>query len=459
MLSTIKVNSKPLSIISKLYVWSILLESFLYFVLTHPSTFGFGASVARILQIVVILYLVLKINNEHLLQVINPFSLFNYKFSLYFLYTIIVSIVAYIFYEYDLAANFRLEAVKRQLFEFIVQLYYFIYFAVLPRFFITSRRGVEYFFKVFFITFFLTVFVGILDLLYYDFLGENLLSRQVWENVGVGFRFHGFNGEPRDAYVYLVLSVSLFAMYSIWKQQSLSKILMTFIAFLIIMTQSFSFIIGMIILAALLPVYYAKYNNMKINILILFGYFVSVFIIVIASLYSYRLGLYFKAFPSLYFNLSHGLFLKGVLQYQMVNIIPIWDIWLKLASYNPFPLLFGHGSGSSFVVNNAYLMVIWEDTELDIINPHAQIIRSIYEYGIVGTLLFISFLISPFKKNMIRVEDFKKFIFITLLVLAAFFSHRVVAPYILFGIASVIFPLIRNESINIANQSKIFNQK
>ena len=60
---------------------------------------------------------------------------------------------------------------------------------------------------------------------------------------------------------------------------------------------------------------------------------------------------------------------------------------------------------------------------------------------------------------MIRVEDFKKFIFITLLVLAAFFSHRAVAPYILFGIASVIFPLIRNESINIANQSKIFNQK
>ena len=69
MLSTIKVNSKPLSIISKLYVWSILLESFLYFVLAHPSTFGVGVSVARILQIVVILYLVLKINNKNFLKV------------------------------------------------------------------------------------------------------------------------------------------------------------------------------------------------------------------------------------------------------------------------------------------------------------------------------------------------------------------------------------------------------
>ena len=86
----------------------------------------------------------------------------------------------------------------------------------------------NYFFKVFFITFFLTVFFGILDLLYHDFLGENLLSRQVWENVGVGFRFHGLNGEPREAYVYLVLSISLFVMYSIWKQQTLSKILMAF---------------------------------------------------------------------------------------------------------------------------------------------------------------------------------------------------------------------------------------
>jgi len=459
MLKTIKVNSRPLNIFSKLYIWSILLESFLYFILAHQNTTIVGFSVARILQIVVLLYLVSKINNKHLLKVINPLSLFNFKFSLYFLYTIILSIVGYIFYEYNLAANFRAEAVKRQLFEFIVQLYYFIYFAVLPRFFITSKKGVEYFFKVFFITFFLTVFFGVLDLFSVYFLGENLLSRQIYEDVGVGFRFHGLNGEPRDAYVYLVLSVSLFVMYSIWKQQKLSKILMVFIAFLILFTQSMSFIIGMLILITLLPLYFAKYNNIKINILIFFCFCVFALIVAIASFYSYRLGIYFDAFPDLYLNLSQGLYTEGILHHQMVNIIPIWDIWLKLSEYNPIPLLFGHGTGSSSVVNNAYLMVLWGDTEYGVLNPHAQIIRTIYDFGIVGILLFISFLISPFKKNMIRVSDYKKFIFVTILVLSAFFSHRAVAPYILFGIASVIFPFIRNESINIANQSKMFNQK
>ena len=111
------------------------------------------------------------------------------------------------------------------------------------------------------------------------------------------------------------------------------------------------------------------------------------------------------------------------------------------------------------MVNNAYLIIPWGDTELSTANPHAQIIRNIYEGGIVGTILFISLFLSPFKKNLIRNEDYKKFIFVMLLVLSAFLSHRNVAPYILFGIASVIFPLMRNEFNNTVNHSKIFDQK
>jgi len=338
-----------------------------------------------------------------------------------------------------------------------VQLYYFIYFAIFPRFFINSKKGIEYFFKVFFITFSITVFFGILDLFMVHYAGENLISRALNEDVGVGFRFHGFNGEPRDAYVYLVLSVSVFAMYSIWRQQKLSKILMVFIAFLIMMTQSFSFLIGTAILMTLLPLYYAKYNKAKVNILIFFGYFVSLFFIAIASSYSYRFGLYFDAFQVLAYNLHNGLFTIGSLEGQMVNIIPIWDIWLKLSGYNPIPLIFGHGFGSASVVNNAYLIIPWGDTELGTANPHAQIIRTIYESGIIGGILFVSLFLSPFKKNMIRKEDYRKFIFVMLLVLSAFFSHRMVAPYVLFGIASVIFPLMRNEFTNTVKHPKILD--
>ena len=446
-------------VISKIFVWSIILESFLYFLLVHQKVTIVGLHVSRLLQIIVVLYLFSKIININLLKILNPFSLFNYKFSLYFLYMIIISIFGFVLYDYDLASVHRDKAITRQLFEFIVQLYYFIYFAILPRFFINSKKGVEYFFKIFFITFFITVFFGILDLLMVYYAGESLISRSIHDGVGVGFRFHGFNGEPRDAYVYLILSVSLFAMYSIWRQQKLSKILMVFIAFLITMTQAFSYIIGMAILIALLPLYYAKYNSIKQNILFFFGYFVSIFLIVVASSYSYRFGLYFDAFGVLWYHLNNGIFTVGVLEGQMVNIIPIWDIWLKLSSYNPLPFLFGHGFGSSSVVNNAYLIIPWGDTELSTANPHAQIIRTIYEGGIVGSLLFISIFFSPFKKNIIRKEDYRKFIFVMLLVLSAFFSHRTVAPYILFGIASVIFPLMKNEFMDSVNHSKIFDKK
>jgi len=108
-------------------------------------------------------------------------------------------------------------------------------------------------------------------------------------------------------------------------------------------------------------------------------------------------------------------------------------------------------------VNNAYLIIPWGDTELGTANPHAQIIRTIYESGIIGGILFVSLFLSPFKKNMIRKEDYRKFIFVMLLVLSAFFSHRMVAPYVLFGIASVIFPLMRNEFTNTVKHPKILD--
>lgn len=459
MTSSMGVNYKIQFLISKLYVWSIILESFLYFIFLHQSVSIVGIGLSRILQVIVILYLLTKIFNRHLINVVNPFSLFNSKFSLYFLYMIAVSVFGFVIYEYDLNDVHRTKAINRQLFEFVVQLYYFFYFAALPRFFIRNKKGVDYFFKVFFITFFLTVCLGVVDLLSVYFLGENLISRHIYDGVSVGFRFHGINGEPRDAYVYLVLSVSIFVMYGIWKQQKISKILIVLITFLIILTQSMSFIIGLLIFAALIPLYFARYNGLKKNASILFWYFVFLSLMFYVASFSSRLEIYFDAFPNLFSNLNQGLYTEGILHHQMVNIIPVWDLWLKLYNFNPIPLLFGHGIGSSSVVNNAYLMVIWGDTEYGVLNPHAQIIRSIFEVGIVGIVLFISVFFSPFKKRLIRNEEYKKFIFSMLLVLAAFFSHRAVAPYILFGIASVIFPLLRNQSTYKENHSKIFEPK
>jgi hypothetical protein len=206
-------------------------------------------------------------------------------------------------------------------------------------------------------------------------------------------------------------------------------------------------------------VYYAKYNTIKQNIMIFFGYFMFIFFGIFIASFSYRFGLYYEAFGELWYHLNNGIFTVGTLEGQMVNIVPIWDLWLKLSAYNPIPLLFGHGYGSASVVNSSYLMIPWGDPVYEVSNPHSQVIRNIFEGGIVGTLLFISLFLSPFKKIIIRKEDYKKFILVMLLVLSAFFSHRTVAPFVLFGMASVIFTLIRNEFMNKANYSKILDKK
>ena len=83
-------------------------------------------------------------------------------------------------------------------------------------------------------------------------------------------------------------------------------------------------------------------------------------------------------------------------------------------------------------------------------NPHAGIIRSLYETGIIGTLLFIAVFLTPIKNMYMNNNINSKLIIFMLLMLGMYFAHRSAIPYIFLGIALVV---LNNKSITSSSTS------
>ena len=80
----------------------------------------------------------------------------------------------------------------------------------------------------------------------------------------------------------------------------------------------------------------------------------------------------------------------------------------------------------------------------EMINPNANIIRSLYETGVIGTLLFIAVFLTPIKKMYMNDNIHSKLTIFMLLMLGMYFAHRSAIPYIFLGIVLVV---LKNKSI------------
>ena len=96
---------------------------------------------------------------------------------------------------------------------------------------------------------------------------------------------------------------------------------------------------------------------------------------------------------------------------------------------NILPLLIGTGLGTSSVINNFYMMEVNMIT-----NPNANLVRMLYDVGIVGMLFLIKAFIYPIDRLNINIELKLKLLFITLFIVGAYFGHRSVAPFLFLGI-------------------------
>jgi hypothetical protein len=220
------------------------------------------------------------------------------------------------------------------------------------------------------------------------------VPRHLSDGTTVGFRFHGIAGEPRDAFSYLMLCLGMFALRDIWEDKK--KLTLFWIVFIVItamLTQSFSGLIGIAFFSFLLFIFYFPKASLKVKLLSIFFVLLAAVSIYINFLVSPRLLRYYEELFWLYSLLDEGLSLEEtVYQLVMNNVYPIWHLWLQIREFEFLPFIIGNGLGSVSVVNNYYMELA------GIINPNAFIIKSLYETGVIGTLLFIAAFLTPIKK-------------------------------------------------------------
>jgi hypothetical protein len=431
---------------TKLYIWSLIFESLLYFALGSQQNTGINTSVGRVLQSVTIILLIGYFLIRKDLKFPNPFSGHFNWFTFLFLFSVLSAFLGiftggYSFrnagnYNADFATSvvsrFLRSAYIRPILEYVIYFYYIMYFVILPCYLLKTERNLAYFFKMFRRMFLIGLVLGLTDLMTY-FLGFQFLARDMMDKVFVGLRFHGLAGEPRDAFVYLFFAYCLFNLEAIYYSgQLLNKKYSIGIIGLMLFTQSASGLLGVIIGGILIfGMVISKFSIKQI----LYGFLMAIlvaFFVTVGVLSSDRILAYIDVASLVYEALENEIPPPLIFFGQMNNIYPIWDMYVKAKEFSFLPLLFGSGFGSASVANNNWGSFIWNE----LTNPHSQFVRILYETGIIGLILYIMTFFKQAKihTNFLPNSKRKFFIYTMLLLIGLSLAHRSTTIFIYTGI-------------------------
>lgn len=439
--------------IQRLYVWSVVLEPMLFFSLVTQNVSAIGGHVSRILQAIVLMLLITsRLIGKKELRFPRPLD---YRFAyltIYFILAVIAGLAGILEGVYDVQnyatdatsaiAVFLNSSVVRPLFEYFIFFYNSVYFAAMPYVLFKGREDVRYFLKVFFFMFNLSLLAGVVDLICVA-SGINLIPRHLHELISgslthPGFRFHGFAGEPRDAFVFLGLGASMYYLKCFVDNVPQKKVYYLLIITCAILTQSASGIAGLAIFATIaLPILlFSSRRSLFSKMIVLFSVisFIAISVLLLIS-YSPRILWYYEELSSLKTILESGS-VPPVLIGVMPNIYPVFNLFERLSQYNPLPLLIGSGLGSASAVNNIYFAKYISSDWGTLTNPHAGIIRLLAETGFTGTLIYIAAFYLPIKRITANLPKRTRegFIFFSLLVLSLTLAHRTAANFIFLGI-------------------------
>ena len=438
-------STDRISVVSRIYIWSLIFEPFLYFIYASGGqTIGIPFSVSRILQIIVLMSFFIHfilIRSSMAKQQLLPIHL--NKYFVYYLLILCTSsfLGLFIFHSYEVIVKINIfnevavnpflkSKYMRPFFDLFLVSYYYFYFIVLARHFISSAKAISYYFKYFILSFYWIIFFGFVDLGHGFLMGSALIKRHFGEATDVGTRFHSFLGEPRDAFVYLVYAGLILVIYHVrYSKIRRISIMLYLILAALILTQSTSGITGIFIGGGLVLIYFFSKRKTKA---FYFSGVITFIIFLISTLvqYSPRMVMYMEAFSSLFDDLKSGKELPYVLMVQSVNFLPLWGMYLQFTNFDYIQLLFGSGFSSSSYFNMNSIGAS------DGGNPHAQITRLLYEGGIFGTLAYLLFLMKPVIKFLVSLPSRKSdnIVFIFFLLSGASLAHRSLIPFILTGL-------------------------
>jgi hypothetical protein len=454
VLAKIPIHAEPMPLISRLYIWSVVLEPLLFFVLFERTVTGVTGNLSRMLQLMVLIGFFLRamvggLNTKTIgVQAISFFNPLFVNYGIYFGLAVVAGLLglfsgAYYIpqaYAHNIQSSFSefLNSKSfRPLFEYFIAVYYFFYFIYLPQCFLRTRKSVDYFLSAFRAMFIISLVIGMVDYAVAYQTGGPLVPRHLSDGVFVGSRFHGLAGEPRDAFVYLFLGLAILHLRAHFRGQDLKKWWIVVALAAALMTQSASGLIGIAFFVVLYSVFgLGKISALKVMRLIAV-IALSIIFLFVAATTSSRIMVYVGYSSSLWDMLESGGAIPPGLLPQMGNIYPLYDLLLKLRDFDLLPVIVGSGLGSSSAVNNRYLPYEWAE----MYNPNSQFVRTIYESGLIGFFLFIKSFVFPVKyfTRYLPTAERLKFLLLILLVVGCFFGHRNSAPFIYLGILGAVF--------------------
>jgi len=428
------LKKNKLRFLEKLFIWSLVTEPMMYFMFTDVNVTGFGTSLSRLLQLLVLIGFPLRLmifRNNLLFP--NPLNNLYSSIWMYFGFMIFSTILGLTFFNsYDFQINIS-RLVFRPFIEVFILIYTILYFIFFTVYFLKEKEAIDYFFKIFHRLFLLSFVIGLLDvgawyLFNYDLVGIQLLN---YRNVGV--RFHGFFGEPRDAFGALILWIAMFYLREYWRaNKKTNKNVIFFIFFTSLLTLSLSAFLSIIFSIILVIIFAFKYfsNRQKIQLLCIL--FITVFFLFFAVSKVDRFNQYMN-FNKIYSELSKNKQITGSIRLQRVDIIPIWERWTEAREFNIIPIITGTGIASSAFTNMEHKLSFnyGPINDYDIEMPRSNLVRIFYDTGIIGLVLFIYIFLSVLKKGNVNS---KNIIIMTLFVLGCFLGHRSYFPFIFLGV-------------------------
>ena len=153
------IKTSKLKLISKVYIWSVVMEPLYFFILVPQNITGIGANFARIFQFIVVASLFLKLFSYKRVRIPNFFSPLNKNFTYYFIFAVLAGFLGLYTGQYSFNIDFSNQIVGnsiiadfirghsfRPIFEYFIAFYYFAYFVVLATYMLATKVAIDYFF-------------------------------------------------------------------------------------------------------------------------------------------------------------------------------------------------------------------------------------------------------------------------------------------------------------------------
>jgi hypothetical protein len=445
----------------RLYVWSVIFEPLFYFVVFEETTSGVTGNVSRILQVAVVAILAARFvvwwfRSQEPYAVIPGWRhpLFNYWYA-YFAIGIVAGTFGALSGAYAVPPGAQAIGHRsalsafinapgfRPFVEYIASAYYIVYFAVIPRYILTTRAELEYAFSSFRWMFTLSYVIGVIDVILARGFGLYWVPRHLVDGLNVEGRFHGLAGEPRQAFVYLFLGLAIFHLEAYFRGRPVNRQWTFAIIAAAFFVQSTTGLLGIAIFVALAAIFYLPTLDARRRKQALALMAAVTILAGTAALSSSRVRGYVSDASDLWTTLEQGKPLSYLMSKSNSDIYPLYDLIVKARNHHFLPILIGSGKGSASVTANRYYL------QLSVVNnPHSELVRVLYETGLIGTWCFLMAFVYPVRTMTKRLskERQSEFLLMMLVVLGCSLADRSAAPYIYLGMFAAVWRISDREA-------------